>query len=199
MLRHRIARLKSHHLFLLALIAGTAITVGYFAYAYAADHPALKAIKLSEYVAVAGQIETSQVKQIKLNGYKTIVDFRPDGEAAGQASSQEIEAESQRHGIRFIYLPVPHGDGVPEEVVTKLASVVDQPDGQPVLLYCRSGRRATRAWSLAEASRTQGMGDQEILRTAKAAGQSVDDLNAAITEKVRQRPIVVTTRSGESK
>lgn len=192
-------RLKNYQLFLLALVIGVAATVGYFAYAHAASRPAPKVVTLTKGVAVTGQIEIWQLEKVKRNGYRTIVDLRPDGEAAGQASAKEIEAEAQQLGMHFAYLPVPHGDGVPEQVVARLAEVIGKQDGQPVLLYCRSGRRATRAWSLAEASRKDGLGASEIVQAAKAAGQSVEDLRAAIATKVAQRGVLGRSHQGESR
>lgn len=192
-------RLKNSQLFLLALVIGTVATVGYFAYAHAASHPAPKVVTLTKGVAVTGQIEIWQVEKVKRTGYRTIVDLRPDGEAAGQASAKEIEVEAQRLGIHFAYLPVPHGDGVPAQVVARLTEVISEQDGQPVLLYCRSGRRATRAWSLAEASRPGGMSVLQIVQAAGAAGQSVDDLRTAIAEKVAQRATPGTAHPGDLK
>jgi uncharacterized protein (TIGR01244 family) len=192
-------RLKNYQLFLLALVTGMAVTVAYFAYAHAASHPAPKIVSLSKDVFVTGQIEIWQVEKVRRAGYRTIVDLRPDGEAAGQASAQEIEAEAARSGIRFVYLPVPHGDAVPDQVVSQLSAVIDGQDAKPVLLYCRSGRRATRAWSLAEASRTGGMSVPEILQAAGSAGQPVDDLRTAIAARVEQRSAPVAVRPGESR
>ena len=192
-------RLKNYQLFLLALVVGMGATVGYFAYAHAASRPAPKIVPLSKDVFVTGQIEIRQVEKVRRAGYRTIVDLRPDGEAAGQASAQEIEAEAARSGIRFVYLPVPHGDAVPDQVVSQLSAVIEGQDAKPVLLYCRSGRRATRAWGLAEASRTGGMSVPEILQAASSAGQSIDDLRTSIAARVQQRATAVAVRPGESR
>ena len=192
-------RLKNYQLFLLALLIGAVGTVGYFAYAHAASHPAPKIVALSKDVFVTGQIEIWQVDKVRRAGYRTIVDLRPDGEAAGQASAQEIEAEAVRSGIRFVYLPVPHGDAVPDQVVSQLSAVIDGQDAKPVLLYCRSGRRATRAWSLAEASRTEGMSVPESLQAAGSAGQPVDDLRTGIAARVEQRTTPGSPRPGASR
>jgi uncharacterized protein (TIGR01244 family) len=117
--------------------------------------------------------------------YNTVIDMRPDGEAADQPGSAEMEAAAKAHHLQFAYVPVPHGD-IPDEVVDKLANAMASRPG-PVLLYCRSGRRAARSWSLVEASRTGGLGADEILAAVKASGQDASDLRAKIEKRIQAR------------
>lgn len=112
--------------------------------------------------------------------------MRPDGEAPDQPPSGAVEAAAKALNIGFFYVPVPHGDKVPAEVAERLGQAIAAA-GKPVLLYCRSGRRATRAWSLAEASLVTGLPLEDIERSAKRAGHSIDDLVPAIKVRIAQR------------
>jgi len=114
-----------------------------------------------------------------------IVDLRPDGEVAGQPSSQDMEAEARQQGLRFRYIPVPHGE-IPDAAVGQLKATLDEPHGE-VLLYCRSGKRAARTWALAEAARADGLSSVAILAAVQDAGQDAGDLQARIERAVKAR------------
>lgn len=179
--------IRNRTIFLYALLAGLIGTLLFFGYFRLTAPPALAITALTSDVHVTTQIELSQIPKIKAQGFNTIVDMRPDGEAIGQAPAAEVKAAADRQGLHFAYLPIPHGDAVPDTAVGQLAKIIDHPSG-PVLLYCRSGRRATRAWSLAEASRSSGLTSTEISVAAQRAGHSIADLQSAIDAAILHRP-----------
>jgi uncharacterized protein (TIGR01244 family) len=80
---------------------------------------------------------------------------------------------------------VPHGE-IPEQAVTRLREALDRQQG-PVLLYCRSGKRAARTWALAEASRPNGLPAEAIVAAVRGAGQEADDLRPRIDAAVAAR------------
>lgn len=138
-----------------------------------------------EGVWIGGQISPQQVAELKAKGIRAIVDLRPDGEAPDQPTSDAVAAAARAAGLAFSYAPV-SGSEVPAAAVDAVSRVSGQPDGA-VLLYCRSGRRAARIWSLAEASRPGGLDATAIEAAAASAGQPVDDLAAQIAARVAKR------------
>ena len=80
---------------------------------------------------------------------------------------------------------MPHGD-IPDSVADSLARALASRPG-PVLLYCRSGRRAARSWSLVEASRPDGMTVEQILDAVRTSGQDASDLRPRLEQRVRAR------------
>jgi uncharacterized protein (TIGR01244 family) len=76
---------------------------------------------------------------------------------------------------------------MPDAVADDLAAALSATDAGPVLLYCRSGRRAARAWALAEASRRGGLTAEEIESAVRNVGQPVDDLRDRIRGRVAAR------------
>ncbi len=135
-------------------------------------------------VAVSQQLRP-QAMGTAAGRFATVIDMRPDGEAVGQPSSQEMAAAATAHHLQFAYVPVPHGD-IPDAVVDRLSAAMAARPG-PVLLYCRSGRRAARSWSLLEASRPGGLGVDEILAAVAASGQDASDLRPRLEQRVRAR------------
>ena len=114
-----------------------------------------------------------------------MVDLRPDGEEPGQPSAQDMRLAATKAGLAFAYVPVPHGD-IPEASVAALQAFLASQSG-PVLLYCRSGRRAARTWALVEAARPGGMPTDAIMAAVQGAGQNAEDLRGRIEAAVAAR------------
>lgn len=117
-----------------------------------------------------GQITAEQVPQLAALGYRTIVCNRPDSEE-GAVPSSAIAAAARAHGVEFIYQPV-------------LFSSLSQADGerfakaldaspQPILAYCRTGRRCAALWVL---GRAPGLGADAALAASKASGCELEEL-----------------------
>ncbi|HEX4917029.1 MAG TPA: TIGR01244 family sulfur transferase [Limnobacter sp.] len=97
--------------------------------------------KLSDDVAVCGQIRPEDVPHIAALGFKTIVNNRPDGEAADQPSHAEIEAAAKAAGLAIHYLPMSVG-APPSQAILEAFNVILASAQKPVLAYCRSGNRS---------------------------------------------------------
>ncbi|MEH6666416.1 MAG: sulfur transferase domain-containing protein, partial [Psychrobacter sp.] len=56
---------------------------------------------MSHEVSFTGQITPDQVPMIAENGFKTIINNRPDGEEPNQPTSAEIEAAAKEAGLAY--------------------------------------------------------------------------------------------------
>lgn len=173
-------------IFKISVLAGFLAVLAITGFYYWKRQTQVQTIQLAEGIDVASQIKTSQIPLLKEEGYATVIDLRPDGEAPDQPSATMVETAARANQMAFFYVPVPHGDKVPDEVVAALSKAMAS-SPKPILIYCRSGRRATRAWSLAEASRKDGLNNAAIHSAATGAGHSIDDLSAAITDRIARR------------
>ena len=140
---------------------------------------------LSEGLFVAPQIDPWDMDEVMGRGIRTVIDLRPDGEAEGQPDSALIGQLARNRTMRFAYVPIPHGE-VPDAVVDRLAAVLAQNPG-PILLYCRSGKRAARTWALAEAARPDGLSPEAIEARVIAVGQPIDDLSNRLRIRAARR------------
>ncbi len=136
-------------------------------------------------VLIAGQVAPGDIATLHAQGVRTIVAMRPDGEDAGQPSAAAVEAAARAQGVTFANVPVVGRIGSAQ--VDGLAAVLAHTDG-PVVLYCRSGRRAALAWALAEASRPGGRDAAAIRAALEGAGQSAGGLEAEIALRIAARP-----------
>ena len=170
--------------FLIAVAVGTVGVAGAFGASRWHEHHELPAHPLAPGIAISEQLQPGAMSTAREH-FATVIDMRPDGEAADQPSSGQMASAAGAQQLQFAYVPVPHGD-IPDAVVDRLSEAMASRPG-PVLLYCRSGRRAARSWSLVEASRAGGLGVDEILAAVKASGQDASDLRARIAQRVKAR------------
>jgi len=145
-------------------------------------HPLMRGVWIS------GQITPAQVAALKAHGIERIVALRPDGEEPGQPTSAAVEAAARSAGIAFAYSPVP-GKDVPQAAVDAVSRALAHTD-EPVVIYCKSGHRATRTWALAEASRADGLEAEAIESVAASAGHTVEDLREQIAARIATRRVL---------
>jgi uncharacterized protein (TIGR01244 family) len=169
----------------LSALAGFTIVLALAGYSHFTRRSPVHMLKLNESVFVAEQIQLRDIPVLRTNGIANIIDLRPDGEVADQPPASAVEAVARENHMGFSYVPVSHGD-IPDAAVAALDKALAG-HGGPTLLYCRSGRRAVRTWSLVEASRPGGLDAAAIAAAAHAAGQPVDDLAPSIAQRVAKR------------
>ncbi|MDR1969303.1 MAG: TIGR01244 family phosphatase [Burkholderiaceae bacterium] len=173
-------------IFSLSLLAGIALTLGWFAATAAPEAAAPPPLaRLTEDIQVSEQIRPEHLAALKNQGIRTVIDLRPDGEAPGQPSANAMAQAAQQADLQFSYVPVPHGD-VPAAAVDALAQLLAQ-SPRPVLLYCRSGARAVRTWALAEASRPGGLDADSIKQHARSVGRPIDELQHQLAQRIAAR------------
>jgi uncharacterized protein (TIGR01244 family) len=103
---------------------------------------------VTDQLSVSPQIQPGDVDEAARQGFRTIINNRPDGEDPTQPSGHEIEAAAANAGLAYYHIPV-RGGPTPEQVETT-QKVLDETSG-PVLAFCRSGTRSIVTWSLAQA------------------------------------------------
>lgn len=99
--------------------------------------------------AVAAQLSAEQMADAAAQGFKTVINNRPDGEGGpDQPTNQAIAAAAQANGLHYIYLPVVGGAITPQQALALRAALQAAP--QPVLAFCRSGARSAQLHALAQ-------------------------------------------------
>ncbi len=176
-----------------AVVVGFVWVVGSSAYSRytrnqaARQHAAAVPVRhLAAQIDLAPQLPLQAITGMRSRGYTTVIDLRPDGEDADEPPSTHMAQQAQAAGVKFKYVPVPHGD-IPEAAVNQLRRELAETQGEQVLLYCRSGRRAARTWALAESGRPGGLTVAQILDAVKAAGQDATDLRERLEANMARR------------
>jgi uncharacterized protein (TIGR01244 family) len=104
--------------------------------------------QLSADVCVAPQLEPSAMAWAASQGFKSIINNRPDFEGgADQPTSEVIEAAAKAAGLSYAYLPVQPAVQTPEEIARFGQLLAELP--KPILAFCRSGTRAGKLYRAA--------------------------------------------------
>ena len=122
--------------------------------------------QLDEKTLVDGQIGPDDVQELKALGVTLIVNNRPDGEDAGQPTSDEIEAAAKAAGIEYRHVPIARGLG-PSDIEAMREAMHSASEGK-LFAFCRSGNRSTLAWAVARSE--DGVPREELNRMANEAG-----------------------------
>lgn len=139
-------------------------------------------------IYLTDQLKQSDFPRLRQISIETIVDLRPDGESLDQPSSKVVEQLSKHNGIVFDYIPVPHGE-IPADRIDKLSSVLEN-GKRPILLYCRTGKRALRTFCLAEAGRKKGHTLDEMKTMSEISGFDIEDLLPQIKRRIALTRII---------
>lgn len=121
--------------------------------------------------AASPQISLNDIALAEIEGFKSIICNRPDGEDSGQLSAAQIGAACSENGIIFAHIPVV--GGVSQMQVDQMADALDAALG-PVLAYCRSGTRSTNIWAMAMAA--NGEDADGLVEAAAGAGYDLSSL-----------------------
>ena len=122
--------------------------------------------------ATAPQLAPGEIAAAARDGYRLLINNRPDGEAPGQPTSAEMERAARDAGMDYLHAPVV-GAPTPDQV-RAVRAAVEAADG-PVLAFCRSGTRSIVTWARGEAQ--AGTPVDELVAAGRNAGY---DLSGAI-------------------
>lgn len=134
--------------------------------------------RINDHISVSGQIAPEDMAALKAQGFTTIINNRPDGEAPDQPAASEIEAAARAAGLDYRFIPLGR-DGVTAEMVEKTRAALNESEG-PVFAFCRSGTRSTTLWALSQAGE---MDADEIIGQAAHAGYDMSHLAGHLSRK----------------
>ena len=104
----------------------------------------MKIVKLNDTVAVSAQITPEDVAEIAAQGYRVLINNRPDGEEEAQPSDAAFAAAAQSAGMEYCYMPVT-AMSFPGSDFDAMSDLLDDPE-RLVLAFCRSGTRCANLW-----------------------------------------------------
>lgn len=125
-------------------------------------------------LATAGQPSAEALKQLKAQGFKTVVNLRTEAEGA-----KDEEATIREAGLTYVWVPISPATFSLEDVKA-VAKVLDDPAAAPVLLHCSSANRVGAVWTVLETQKGK------TLEAAQAEGETIGLSSPAMKEAVRR-------------
>ena len=127
--------------------------------------------ELEDRLYVAGQIELADIERIKAEGFLTIVNNRPDGEANGQPQNAHLAEAAKKAGLEFHFIPVGR-EGIDEQMIEQTRAALKKDNGK-IICFCRSGMRSTILWALAMNVK---LDKDELIEKASLAGYDISNI-----------------------
>ena len=127
--------------------------------------------KLNDNFSVSPQVWLADFAELARQGFKSIINNRPDDETADQPSSEAIREAASVAGLEYRHVPVIPGKLAPADVADFIAARSEIPG--PVLGFCRTGKRAATLWALSESN---GTNRELIVKACAGAGHDVSEL-----------------------
>jgi uncharacterized protein (TIGR01244 family) len=115
--------------------------------------------RVAEDFWVAPQLDAADLAAARRLGVRTVINNRPDGEAADQPPSAAMAEAAAAEGLAYAFVPAPSG-GITIDHVSAYGE-------GPFLAYCRTGTRSCHLWALSAARSRPAA---EIVAAAAAAG-----------------------------
>lgn len=134
---------------------------------------------LTPSLSVSPQLSEADVAKAACDGFRAIIDNRPDGEEPGQPSAAEMQAFAASHGLGFAHVPTVGGK-ISDEDVALMAHALSTFEG-PVLAYCRTGTRSTTLWALTQAGAQPA---DALIATAAEAGYDLSALRPRLETRM---------------
>lgn len=104
---------------------------------------------MTDHVAFAGQLSPEHIAQVQQQGFRSVINNRPDGEGgAEQPTSAQIEETARAAGLDYVYQPVVAGQISEFDVRTFANHYHELP--KPILMFCRTGNRSSNLYQLAK-------------------------------------------------
>ncbi len=146
--------------------------------------PMPQLIQLEDEVFVAPQLVEGDFAEVAARGFRSVVNNRPDGEAADQLPTEQAESAARGLGLEFRYQPVANVNVTDDDVVDAFAELLDTLP-RPVLFYCRTGTRCSILWAQAAVAR---LGVAKTLEVVTAAGYDLEPLREHLVEREERTP-----------
>ena len=124
-------------------------------------------MKINDKVTVGPQPSENEIQHLSQQGFKTVVNFRTEGEDE-QPLSPDAEGEKVKAaGLKYLHIPVSMKSMGPELVDQFREKYSELPE--PVFAHCKSGKRAG-AMVMMHMAVEKGMSGEETLQKAEKMG-----------------------------
>jgi uncharacterized protein (TIGR01244 family) len=116
-------------------------------------------------VLSGGQPSREQLRTARAQGYRTIVNLRPDGEFNDYDEAEAVREE----GMHYVHIPVAGPGDLSPGNARKLDDALGGGDATPAMVHCGSGNRVG-ALMACRARHVHGQDKESALRLGEQAG-----------------------------
>lgn len=134
--------------------------------------------KLDDTMCITPQVLPEQLAEAARQGFRSVINNRPDREEADQPTSDQVAAAAHAAGLEYRHIPVVPGQITDDAIEAFEKAMHEMP--KPILGFCRTGTRAAMLWGMAKAPQ---IGVDAAIEAAACAGCDI----APARPKLEQR------------
>jgi len=132
-------------------------------------------------VFVSPQILPEHIEGLAKQGFKSVVNNRPDMEVSAQPLSDEMSEVLQANNLEYEFIPMA-GHLTHQLIEDAVKAYETLP--RPILAFCASGTRSTVLWCFAH---VKSLGVDEVLDGAAKAGYDLERIRGSLTQFMESR------------
>ena len=125
-------------------------------------------IKINERMTSSKQPSEEKIRDLKQQGFQTVVNLRAQGEEDMPLSPQEEGRLVHQMGMEYVHIPVSSKEGPKPEQVDRFREEVERRPA-PIFVHCRRGKRSG-AFALMHEALKRGWSGEEAMTKAESLG-----------------------------
>lgn len=130
--------------------------------------------QLTPELSVSSQIHPEELTALAAEGFRVLINNRPDAEVGPDENSAAMKAAAEAAGLEYREIPFVPGQVTPDMVEAQ-AEALALPGRK--IAYCRSGNRSTVLWALSRAGEEP---TADLVETAASAGYDISGVRPLI-------------------
>ena len=147
----------------------------------------MNSTKINDSLTVADQPDKAAIGQLAAQGFKTLINVRPDGESDDQPGNDAERRTSEAAGVAYSFIPIT-AKTITRADIDAFGQLLSDADG-PVLAHCRTGARVLTLFALSEALSGR-MGRDDIAALGSRHGHDLSPAIAWLDANDERRPQV---------
>jgi uncharacterized protein (TIGR01244 family) len=133
--------------------------------------------------AITAQPGPEDLRELTQQGYKTLINNRPDNEGQNQPSAREMRAAAAEHGLNYAHIPVSL-DSISRREIDNFHQTIEQ-SPSPAVAHCGTGKRSYLLWAAGEVLH-RGRSTEELVDRAVGIGIDAKELPQIIQRTAEQ-------------
>lgn len=135
--------------------------------------------QLTPDLAVSAQILPEDLADLVAQGYRVLINNRPDEEVGPEIDSDAMRAAAEAAGMAYCFNPFTPGQITPDMIALQADALAQE--GRK-FAYCRSGNRSTVLWALTQAGQQPA---DDLIEAAARVGYDISGLRSLIESLAR--------------
>lgn len=128
--------------------------------------------------AIGPQISAEDISQLSADGFKSILNARPDDEIGSYMLAEEAERLASQSGLGYVHAPTEGHEIFETDVIDRFErALAELPT--PIFSHCKTGTRSAMLWALVAARHREV---EDVISTLNDAGQEFDFLEQELRD-----------------